>query len=47
MDVIRDEEDWKLINFQLLVLFFLSTFLRVWGESTAGVELVTAAKLNG
>jgi hypothetical protein len=47
MDVIRDEEDWKLINFQLLVLFSLFTFLRVWGESIADVELLMAVKLNG
>jgi len=47
MDVIRDEGDWKLINFQLLVLFSLFTFLRVWGESIAGVELLMAVKLNG
>ena len=44
MDVIRDEGDRELINFQLLVLFFL---FRNEGGYIAGVELVILAKLNG
>jgi len=44
MNVIRDERDWKLINFQLLVLF--SLFRNRGGGCIAGVELVMIAKLN-
>jgi hypothetical protein len=44
MDVIRDEGDRELINFQLLVLFSLFRNPRGY---IAGVELVMATKLNG